>query len=140
MSQEHFSKMMSAYSTQAEAEQQAEARLLAKRARADKIRQALGGVLVALILTYGAVNHAEIRDGLAKYFPNSGAEYQGIMSVADELAAEKTGSKPAATTDPNSRRARLKEAMQKANDRAAIADGIMDHTETAPVQPVAPSK
>lgn len=122
MSKENFNQLMNQYSAQAEGQQLEETLLAARAARNDKIKQVLISVLVVALLAFVFVKHAELRDTVAKLLPSSEPEYKSILAVADEVKAGKTG----APTDPNERKARLKEAFQSAQNHAALIDDIMN--------------
>jgi hypothetical protein len=122
---DNFHRLMNELSTEAEELQVEEARLLALDALREKRKQQLIMVLVVALYIIVYFKYAEIRDTVASLFRSNEPEYQSILAVNEELDSEKPGAANG-IVDTTSRKGRLKEAMRRAKDHAAVVDQIMD--------------
>jgi hypothetical protein len=125
VSKETFSRLINQYSSEAEALEIEEARLQARDARRESLKQHLITVMVIALYVIVYFKHDEIRDTVANLLGSGEPEYQSIMAINDEINSEKPGGTDT-RTDPTSRKGRLKEAMRRAKEHAAVVDSIMD--------------
>jgi hypothetical protein len=139
MKNEAFGRMMVQLSEEAEQERLDEARLAALHARRERIKQQVITVVVIALYAIVGFKHAEIRDTVAGLLNSDAPEYQSITQLSAEIDTDQTEVGDAAT-ETTDRKGKLKNALKKAKQNAAIVEDIMNNApDAAPPAPPAPA-
>jgi len=125
-----FSQMVGHLSNAVEKNRVIEARRAARKATRKKILGAvslgLAGGLLGVVYYY----RVPISDASTKFFSSEESEYKSILKLSENGTADKSGTNNP-PIDPNSRKAKLKKAMQAAQEHTALADDVINYDPKA---------
>jgi len=136
MKNESFGRMVVQLSEEAEQERVDEARLMARQARRDRIRQSVISAVVVLLYVIVYFKRAEVNDTVAMLFSTKEPEYQSISKLSAEVDADVSNA-DGTSSESTDRNGKLKNALKKAKQNAALVDDIMNDAPGA--VPAAPA-
>ena len=125
-----FSQMVGQLSNAVEKNRIIEARRAARKATRNKILGAVSLGLAGGLLGVAYYYRGPLNDASTKFFRSDEPEYKSILKLSEGGTADNSGTNNSAI-DPNSRKAKLKKAMQAAQEHTALADDVINYDPKA---------
>ena len=125
-----FSQMVGQLSNDVEKNRAAEAQRAARKATRKKILGAVSLGIAGGLLGVGYIYRAPISEASTKFFKSDEPEYKSILKLSETGPADNSGTNDPAL-DPNSRQAKIKRAMQAAQEHTALANDVINYDPKA---------